>query len=272
MKPNTPNPIPIHPTFRSGIRTGRRRAMGFEALEPLRIRLRILPFLIILCSNFAGTAVFGQTTYTWTGAANGTNLATAGNWNPNGQPSGASQDTAQWDGATTTNLLISYGSTGLPGTGFGTSGIDLVLTPNQTNSVTIISPVAQSAAVGVFGITNNSASAAFILGDGTANRLNIVGRPAGAVHGLVNNSTTAVTINPSIRWQAGGGNAYTLDFGGSGSWIVNNYLRNDNNSGATTVQVDGPGTMTWAVAGIAGNSAIGPVNINGGAQIGRAHV
>src|SRR5262249_42389338 len=79
-----------------------------------------------------------------------------------------------------------------------------------------------------------------------------------------NNSTTPVTINPSVRWQAGGGTAYTLEFGGSGDWTVNNYLRNDNNSGVTTITVDGPGTMNWAAAGVVGNSAIGPVNINGG--------
>src|SRR5215471_8935028 len=98
------------------------------------MKTRFTILIVILCSAFARTAVFGQATYTWTGAADGTNLVTAGNWDPSGQPSGASQDTAQWDGMTTTDLRISYGSTSLPGTGFGTSGINLVLTPNQTNS------------------------------------------------------------------------------------------------------------------------------------------
>src|SRR5262249_39766321 len=157
-------------------------------------RLTIL--LIVSCSTFA-KPLFSQTTFTWTGAANGTNLATAGNWDPSGQPSGASQDTAQWDGRTTTNLLVSYGNTTLPATGFRTSGINLVLTPNQTNSVTLISPVAQSQNVGINAVTNDSGAAALILGDATANRLNFVGRPAGVVHYLVNNSTTPATINQS---------------------------------------------------------------------------
>src|SRR5262249_45478834 len=155
-------------------------------------------------------------------------------WNPNGQPSGATQDTAQWDGKTTTNVVISYGSTSLPNTGFGTSGINLVLTPNQTNSVQIISSVAISAAVGLNSVTIDSSNASFILGDSTTKLFKIVARPAGVVHPLVNNSTVPAIINGSVEWQAGGGTAYTLDFGGTGDWIVNNYLRNDNGSGATT--------------------------------------
>jgi hypothetical protein len=170
-----PNQTPCQANWRNTV-------TGIETLQVMKTRLTILKRLVIWCSIFATMAVFGQTTFTWTGGADGTNLATAGNWNPVGQPSGATQDTAQWDGVTTTNLHISYTATGLPGTGFGTSGINLVLTPNQTNSVTIISPVAQSSAVGVFGITVDSAAAALILGDGTANRLNILGRPAGEVH------------------------------------------------------------------------------------------
>src|SRR3989442_5058587 len=43
------------------------------------------------------TAVFGQTTYTWTNCA-AIDIGLAADWNPNGLPSGAPQDTAQWDG------------------------------------------------------------------------------------------------------------------------------------------------------------------------------
>jgi hypothetical protein len=46
----------------------------------------------------------------------------------------------------------------------------------------------------------------------------------------VNNSANPATINGGVRWQAGGGSAYTLAFGGPGNWIVNNYLVNDNPS------------------------------------------
>ena len=72
-----------------------------------------------------------------------------------------------------------------------------------------------------------------------------------------------------MRWQAGGGSAYTLDFGGPGDWIVNNYLVNDNNSGMI-IQVDGPGTTTWTPAGYLGNSGLNsPITINGGTLVSR---
>ena len=58
---------------------------------------------------------------------------------------------------------------------------------------------------------------------------------------MINNSSSPATINQSVRWQAGGGNAYVLDFQGTGNWIVNNYLRNDNGSGPTTIALEGPG-------------------------------
>jgi autotransporter-associated beta strand protein len=232
----------------------------------MKTRLTILKLVLMLCSTLATTAVFGQATFTWTGAGNGVDLANANNWTPTGLPDGTTQDTAQWDGLTTSDLFLSY-SGGWPGTGFGTLGVNFVLTANQANSVTIISPVASSGNIGLFGIANDSAAGTFTFGDNTANRLNFVGRPAGVVHLFVNNSSTPITINPSVRWQAGGGNAYTLDFGGLGDWTVNNYLRNDNNSGPTTITVTGPGTMTWTAAGLVGNSPIGPVNVNGGTLI-----
>jgi len=234
----------------------------------MRTRPRILDLLIILCGTFATTVGFGQTTYTWTGAGDGTNLANPANWSPVGLPAGCSgftQDTAQWDGVTKSNLFLTYGSTSFPCSGYGSLGINLVLTANQTNAVQIISPVFASANLAVFGIANNSASAAFILGDGTANILNFSMRPAGTVHSWVNNSAAPVTINPSVGWQAGGGAAYSLDFGGTGDWIVNNYL---NGSGTvTSILKDGSGTMTWTAAGSAGYGSISPVNLNDGTLI-----
>src|SRR5262249_1421019 len=89
----------------------------------MKTRLITPQLVVILCSTFATTAVFGQTTFTWIGAGDRTSLTDGNNWNPNGLPTGATQDTAQWDGVTTSNLVINYGSTSLPGTGFGTSGI-----------------------------------------------------------------------------------------------------------------------------------------------------
>ncbi len=247
-------------------------AMGIGTLRLMKTRLTMLKLLIILCSAFATTAAFGQTIYSWTGAANGTNLATAGNWDPNGLPSGATQDTAQWDGRTTTNLVISYTTAGLGNTGFGTSGINLLLTPNQVNSVQIISSAAVSAGVGIFGITNNSAAATLTLGEtNTANQLLMFTRPgnAGTVHSFVNNSSTAVIMNPSVQWQAGGGVACVMDFGGTGDWIINHNLRHNNSgAGPITVLWEGPGTMAWTAGGTFLSSvALGPIGINGGTVI-----
>src|SRR5262245_13681423 len=193
---------------------------GAETLHFMKTRLRILNVLVLLCAAFGATSVFGQVVYTWTGAANRTNLSTTGNWTTNGVdaavtlPTGATQDTVLWDNLTQSNLLINYNnSPGLPGTGFGTSGINLTMTPNQTNSVTIVSTA--SATVGVFGMTNFTTGAQFILGDVfSANpaHLVVVGRPAGAIHYYVNNSTAPTIFNSQIELQAGGRNAYTIDF------------------------------------------------------------
>jgi fibronectin-binding autotransporter adhesin len=250
-------------------------AMGTEILHLMKTRLTILKLLLVLCSAFATTAVFGQTNFTWTGAVDGTNLTTAGNFTtngtdpattlPNGRDGTGIQESVLWDGRTTSNLNLSYGNPGWPNTGFLTIGVNLVTTANQTNSVQINSPVAVSPPVGIFGITNNGA-AAFILGDGTANLLNVITRPAGALHEFANNSAVPATINQSVRWQAGGGSVYTLDFKGAGNWVVNNYLVNDN--AANLVQKDGSGTMTWTPTGYLGNGPLNsPITINAGTLV-----
>ena len=182
---------------------------------------------------------------------------------------------------TTSNLLLSLtAAIGFPNSGFGSDGLQLTLTANQTNSVQIICPIlggaggtGGSTTIGVNSITNNSAAQPIIFGDnvingnGFYNFVNFAGRPAGATHYFVNNSTAPITIDGSVRWVAGGGTAYTLDFSGPGNWIANNYLRNDNGSGGTTVTVEGPGTMTWTANGYLGRDAINGVNINGGTLI-----
>ena len=116
--------------------------------------------------------------------------------------------------------------------------------------MTWISPIDNSQNIGFNDITLDSGAGPLVLGDNTAHQLNLIGRPAGAIHNMVNNSSSSATINGSVRWQAGGGNAYVLDFQGTGNWVVNNYLRNDNGSGPTTIALEGPGTMTWASTAI----------------------
>src|SRR5487761_2065873 len=235
-----------------------------------KTRLTMLTCLIILCGIFATPAVFGQTIYTWTNQVGG-NIATAANYNPNGQPSGATQDTAQFDGQTTGALGVFSTTTSLPSTGFGSSGINLVFTANQLGSVTFTSAVASAeAAYGVNTIDIESPSAAITFGNpglSSTYQYNFYGRPAGGVLAFINNSSQPATFNGNVRWQAGGGAAYTLDFQGAGTWLANNYLVNDNNSGMI-IAVEGPGTLVWTPGGYLGNSGINsPIYVNGGKMV-----
>ena len=237
----------------------------------MRTKNRIL--LVALCATLTTASLMGQTTYTWTNQAGG-DIATAANWSPNGQPSGANSDMAVFDGKTTGPLTVWSSSTALPGTGFGTSGIGLEFTANQISSVTFTSTVqafSGSAPYGVNNITLDPGAGPITFGAvGGSDRnylYNFFGRPAGALHSFANNSTSVATINGTVRWQAGGGAAYTLDFSGPGDWVCNNYLVNDNNSGML-IQVDGPGKMTWNPTGYLGNSGINsPITINGGTLV-----
>ena len=84
-------------------------------------------------------------------------------------PSGATQDTAQWDNQVLGNLLITYNN-GLPGTGFGTSGINLDLTTNQVGSVDLVPVGGATGNIGINDISILSATAAFGLGDASTKR------------------------------------------------------------------------------------------------------
>jgi autotransporter-associated beta strand protein len=238
-----------------------------EILQLMKTKLTILKFLIILCGTFATTAAFGQTIYTWTNAT-AIDIGVGVNWNPNGQPSGSTQDTAQWDGVVPGNLALKY-ITGWPNTGYGTSGVNIVLTANQIGNVTITAPsTGNSPSAGIFGITNDSATAVLTIGDFTANQLAWAVRPgtAGTVHGFVNNSANAAIINPSWTPVFGGGVNCELDFGGTGDWIVNHNLIANNGPGPFTVVWEGPGTMTWSNGHniYLSSTALGPVTNNSG--------
>jgi len=248
----TPNPKPVQIP-----RLAPATALGSQSLKTMKPKLRIIELLlVVLCGAFATTAAFGQTLYVWNpllGNANGTNLATAANWTTNGTtpavslPNGASQDTAQWDNTTNVDLVISYSGTGaeptLPGTGFGTSGINLVLTANQTNKVQLISYAAQANNVGLNNITVNGPGGQIAIGGGVpGNVWALIGRPAGGTHDWINNSTNPAIIYPNMGMQAGGGAVYTIVFDGSGDWRVTNTLANANNTG---IQLAKLGTGTW---------------------------
>ena len=114
-------------------------AMGIETQPLMKTRLTMLKLLIVLCCIFATTAVFGQVIHVWTNSAS-VDIGPGINYDPNGQPNGNDgsgfSQTAEWDGRTPGNLTLRY-ITGWPNTGFGTIGVNIVLTANQTNDVTL---------------------------------------------------------------------------------------------------------------------------------------
>jgi autotransporter-associated beta strand protein len=252
----------------------------FESLQLMKTRLAAFRCLLVGCFALATTTAFAQTgfvTHTWTGASNGTNIATAGNWSPATLPNsvGGDQDIGQWDNQITGDLTITYTAAGgLPNTGYGSYGVNWNLTANQVGSVSIIDPLADggSGTIAVFGMTNNSTSAAFKLGDATAHILNLIWRPgtADTIHGFVNNSASANIIYPNVRVQSGGGIEHILSFGGTGNWYITNNLICANNAG-TLIHKDGTGTMYWggpSISGALGNSAINsPITIIGGTLV-----
>jgi autotransporter-associated beta strand protein len=237
----------------------------------MKTRLGIAKFALPLCSVFVTAAVFGQTTYTWTGESDGTNFGAPGNWNPVGLPDSCYRDTAQWDGMTTSNLFISFNF--LP---IGTScnppgGINIVLTSHQINSVDLYSPVAISSGERIAGISIATGAGPFSLGDNTLNALNLLmGETNGQVQNLVNNSANAATIYPNARWNFGGGGTHTLAFDGSGNWNVTNYLVTANGS-TTLLTKSGSGTMFWTGASVPNDvpngSFTSPLTVNGGSLV-----
>jgi autotransporter-associated beta strand protein len=246
-------------------------ARGIETLQLMKTRLTILKFLIILCSVFATTAVFGQVIHVWTNSAS-VDIGLGANYDPNGQPNGNDgsgfQQTAEWDNRVLGNLTLRY-ITGWPNTGFGTIGVNIVLTANQTNDVQITAPTTgNSPAAGILNITNDSPTAALHLGDSTANQLSWATRPgtAGTVHSFVNNSAKPAVMDSSVTWVFGGGVTCVMDFGGTGDWIINHNLRANNTPGPYVVVWEGNGTFTWSSGGLF-VSALGPITNNGNGTI-----
>ena len=220
--------------------------------------------LLTLCCAFSTASVLGQTTHTWTNAAGG-DIATAANWNPNGIPSGLPSpgDTAQWDGLTTGPLAVTASTAFLPNTGLGTFGLRFVFTANQVSSVNFSSTAsAGSALIGINNLSIASGAGAVTIGNsggpgpGNTFLFNFVTRPSGlGVHNFLNDSANTAIINGGVRWLAGGGTVYALDFDGTGNWAVNNYLVTDNGAGIR-IQKDGTGTMTLTPTGYLGIDAI----------------
>ena len=235
----------------------------------MKTKLKLL--ITALCGIFVTTAAFGQLTQIWNGAGDGTNFDQAANWGGT-LPSTATPDFAEFNGVVSGALNLNYSAPGNFQSGYNSSGLNIILTPSQIGSVSIDDLAANRGSVdspnlAIYNLTNNSPTAAFALGSDTA-VLNIAGRPAGAVHVWQNNSSATATMGSGLHFIAGGGNAFTYDFNGTGNWLVKTYLVTDNTpNNNTTVQVDGPGMMIWNPTLNAKNSyanSIAAINITGG--------
>ncbi|MGD0252067.1 MAG: autotransporter-associated beta strand repeat-containing protein [Verrucomicrobiota bacterium] len=241
----------------------------------MKTKLTILKLTIILCSIFATTAVFGQNTWFWTGAGDGTNLDVAANWTPSGGPPVPNNlDICEWNGLTTSNLVLTIGTSGaLGGSSGSTRGLTPYLTVLQTNSVQIgTRGGANSGTIRLNGVTLDPGAAPFILGDTNLQYfVDVVwGGVAGQNHDLLNNSTNPATIYPNVQNRYGGGGNHNMIIDGSGDWNIHHYLITQNGSG-TTVNKLGTGTMRWYgtnIPPIVLNSIINsPVTFNAGTII-----
>jgi fibronectin-binding autotransporter adhesin len=224
-----------------------------------------------LCGAIATTSAVGQVTQIWTGAGDGTNLAVAANWGGT-LPNTANNDTGEWNGAVPGNLVLHYNN---PNANFqsgpGSSGVNFYLAGAQTGSVQILNDVFSPPYLAITDVQIDPGAGSFILGDtNTANTLWVIGRPSGAVHTYINNSTSPAIINPRVRFAAGGGAVWTLDFQGTGNWYCTNYLCNDNGPGMN-IELDGPGNLYWNASDpreyVDANGIQSPVVINGGTLV-----
>src|SRR3974377_197071 len=97
-------------------------AMNGQRLIPCGMRPKVLKVLVMAFGAAAVTCTFGQVAnYTWTGAADGTNLDTPGNYTtkgvapattlPNGLDFSGIQESVIWDGRTSTALILGQGNT-----------------------------------------------------------------------------------------------------------------------------------------------------------------
>lgn len=267
MKPNTPQ------QFSTG---GLGSTAGTNRNQPMKTRNSILKtFATLCCATFAAVAAQGQSVFVWDAGGDGTNLTTAANWNPDGVPSfnaGGLGDTLQFNGVTTSNLVLTTGtSAAFQGFSGGAYGLLINLTASQVNSVSIESPVAQQGTIRFRGFQIDSGAAAFNLGNLTPSRIvdMLCGGTGGQIHDFINNSVNTATIFPNVRWRHGGGGNHTFAFAGSGNWTVRNRLRTSNSSGIIVTKSDA-GTLTWTDENLVGDinaGIVSPMTINGGTVI-----
>ena len=253
----------ITPVTNQVPRTEPAMVMGIEILQLMKTKFTIVKYLIVLCSMFAATAVFGQATgnasqtnFVWISPGVG-DVATATNWTPTGVPNPARNgssadfgDIMDFEGQTTGPVFATSNGGTQTGSSVGgtTAGLYIHLGASQVNRVTLYTTVANSASSGLRfnSMIFDAGSGGFTMGTGsTTNCLDTLwgtANPSG--QGLTNNSANPAIINLDVRWRLGAGGAHTFTFGGTGDWYITNDIANVNGA-ASLVQKDGPGTMYW---------------------------
>ena len=229
----------------------------------------IIKQLIVLCGGFATTTALGQTIYTWTNSAGG-DLATSANWNPNGVPNPMNSDVMLFDGQSSGPVAATSNTGGQTSASGGAWGLNIQLTPNQTNPVDIYTTDSISTGIRMNNITIDAGAGGFSLGNNTLNVLDTIwGGVSGQIHNLVNNSTNAATIYPNLRMRFGGGGVHTFVFDGTGNWNVTNYLHSVETEMLIVKQ--GSGTMFWTGGSVPnaqfGGSVATPVTISSGTLV-----
>ena len=226
-------------------------AMEMETLQLMKTKLTLLKLTIILCGTIATTAVFGQTTWTWTAAGTApTNLDQAANWSPAGGPPVPNNlDWMEFDGVTgTTPQILTIGTSGaLTGSSGSTRGLTAWLTANQTALVQIGTRGGNnSGTIRMDGNQLDAGAGPFILGDNdNTHFVDVVwGGVSGQIQELLNNSTSLATIMPNVQFRAGGGGNHNFYVDGTGNWQVNHYLKPSGGSGTALYKV-GTGIMWW---------------------------
>ncbi|HYG23071.1 MAG TPA: autotransporter-associated beta strand repeat-containing protein [Verrucomicrobiae bacterium] len=246
-------------------------APAWGSLPQIQSTCKNLARIVAVCTALASLNSFGQATVTWTGGnGTGTDLGAATNWGGTLPSTALPGDIGQFDGVVPGNLSLTYNG-GLA-SGFGQSGVSLHLTPNQTGSVNISSPVGASVNLAILNLINESPTASFSLGDTSTRVLNLIWRPGDAdtLHSFVNNSAAPNIIYPNVRVQSGGGINHVLSFDGTGDWWITNNLIVAN-SPSTSIRKDGTGTMYWngpSINAAKGNGTItSPIVINAGTLV-----
>jgi autotransporter-associated beta strand protein len=215
----------------------------------MKTKLTILKLTILVCGTVVTTAVFGQTTWTWTAAGTApTNLYQAANWSPaGGPPVPNNSDWMEFNGVTgITPQILTMSSSGAFGDGVAW-GLTAWLTANQTALVQFGTRGGNnSGTIRMKGIQLDPGAGPFILGDNDNTHIVdlVWGGVAGQVQDLVNNSTSLATILPNAQFRYGGGGTHDLYFDGTGNWQVNHYLITANGSGTALYKV-GTGIMWW---------------------------